>query len=677
MSELKDAPPPPPDPPDQPERGHEPSRDAPSAATEPDAELVPEQRPSATDDAPYTSDSHSQPAEAEEPADTSESKQVTDEGIDVSAPTAATARPAEEPSSQASETPETSSSFTQDTSSPETPRDADLVPEARPAPESDLSAGQSEQHPETSVGPEAPDENDLALNSGPESGNAEGAAEDIDGRGFHEQSQTPPTTNEAPHSSDSDSPLAEAEDADTSETEQVTDAGAGVSEPTARPAEEAASEPQETPSSLAVDRSYQGTNRDAEIVPETRSPEEGLRLVLRSDPATVLGDTTLDAADLDPANSGFAELADRDTDTGDQQHDGDPAARAQGMTGAEHAERTQKGLPRATSEAAADLNPGAQAAERLTPQAATAENGAGIRDLGTPPAGDGDQDGVRRPGGRELRAQGVDDSNDGSNGGPPDPPDPSRPGDRGDRPLTWSDVADEMPSDRTGRPLRAAEAEHLGLKPEQIRWQHDREAPLGQNPEQFREFRSSLFDALRQDGIASSDVDVRLQGSSAHGFSGNHKEFLPRPGEKGRDYVDSPEGQSKLADWPAEPADYPANRPFDAAHKLGFGDLSDYDVQISSDAMIDKAAAVHAAAGRDPETLFHPKYGFLDKESMRDSFPALDAWKQRWEQKPELGREVNPAVFGPGGPTDTSSSGVSSHFQDSDWIITSVEDEHK
>lgn len=235
-----------------------------------------------------------------------------------------------------------------------------------------------------------------------------------------------------------------------------------------------------------------------------------------------------------------------------------------------------------------------------------------------------------------------------------------------DQSRTWDDVAQRMPTDSTGRQMTPAEAEHLGISPDQIQWLHDRDAPLGQTPEQFQEFRSSLFGALREDGVADADVDVRLQGSSAKGFSGPHKDFLPRPGSEAREYLDSPEGQSKLADWPAGPENYPANRPFDAGSKLGFDEPSDYDVQISSDAMLRKAAEVHEAAGRSPDTLINPKYGFLNKETARETFPALGEWARRWEQN--LGREVNPAVFQSSGPPDNS-PGISAHFQDSDWII--------
>ncbi|MGW2015316.1 hypothetical protein [Streptomyces sp. NPDC001927] len=231
------------------------------------------------------------------------------------------------------------------------------------------------------------------------------------------------------------------------------------------------------------------------------------------------------------------------------------------------------------------------------------------------------------------------------------------------------------PCDDTGYEIRAEDLEYLGLDEEQVEaWQRF-EAPLGMSPEQFTEFRSSLNDALAADGIDPEQVDIRLQGSSAQFFSGSHKDF---PSEQ--DLIDQPEAQSRLEDWMGDrpESERPARVPFDAKHLLGVDDgeggfepPSDYDVQLSSSEMVDKATETWEATDPDDRrpTVIHPKYDFVDKETVRQTFPALQEWKERWEE--ETGREVAPALFSSDGPPDRTDvgKGISTHFRETDWII--------
>lgn len=174
----------------------------------------------------------------------------------------------------------------------------------------------------------------------------------------------------------------------------------------------------------------------------------------------------------------------------------------------------------------------------------------------------------------------------------------------------------------------------------------DRTAPLGQTPAQFREFTRTLFAALHADGLDPAAVDVRLQGSSARFFSGAHKSLPDR--------------------WYHDGPDRPLRRPFDSMHRLGLEEPSDYDVQISSDTMV--AIARRIADREYPDlSLHHPKYGFVRKEIAERAFPHLMAWAE--SQTALLGRDVVPALFTGAGPPDRSDTGVSSHFDDSDWII--------
>jgi hypothetical protein len=233
--------------------------------------------------------------------------------------------------------------------------------------------------------------------------------------------------------------------------------------------------------------------------------------------------------------------------------------------------------------------------------------------------------------------------------------------------VSWDTAAELLPADDSGRQLTPRDCEFLGIEPRQVQWWSERSAPLGMTPEVFAEFRSSLFDALRADGFEPSQVDMRVQGSSARFFSGEHKSLPTRD-----ELLGNPDAVSRMDEWlgGAEP---PLRRPFDSMNHLGLEmEPSDYDIQISSDAMADRARSV-AAEQFPGRPVFHEKYHFITKLIARKAFPNLVAWRKRWTQSP-LGRDVAPAVFGGDGPPDTSDSGPSSHFRDDDWVIKQGEE---
>jgi hypothetical protein len=183
-------------------------------------------------------------------------------------------------------------------------------------------------------------------------------------------------------------------------------------------------------------------------------------------------------------------------------------------------------------------------------------------------------------------------------------------------------------------------------------------------PVEFREFSSSLYDALAREGLAPEDIDIRLQGSSARFFSGEHKS-LPLAS----DLVDNPEAQSQMGRWFGDDESRPLRRPFDSMYRLGLdNEPSDYDLQISSDSMVEACRDRWIADGSHKD-LVHPKYGFITKKTFEKMFPSLWEWAEEWTAR--TGRPVVPALFPGTGPPDTSSTGVSSHFRESDWLIPS------
>lgn len=129
--------------------------------------------------------------------------------------------------------------------------------------------------------------------------------------------------------------------------------------------------------------------------------------------------------------------------------------------------------------------------------------------------------------------------------------------------------------DDSGYRVTPRDCEFLGVSPQDVRDWHERQAPLGMSPEQYGEFRDTMYDGLRADGIGPEQVDARLQGSSANFFSGPHK-TLPTESE-----ITDPEAKRRYRERRGDAQQHPRRRPFDSMHKLGLDhEPSDYDVQL-------------------------------------------------------------------------------------------------
>jgi hypothetical protein len=228
--------------------------------------------------------------------------------------------------------------------------------------------------------------------------------------------------------------------------------------------------------------------------------------------------------------------------------------------------------------------------------------------------------------------------------------------------LGWDDVRDALPSDNSGYRITPHDCEFLGIDPAEAYHWSTREAPLGMSPEDFTQFREGMYDGLHADGFSPEQVDVRLQGSSARFFSGEHK-TMPT-----LDEITDPEAQRRYEQWRGDATEHPQRRPFDSMYQLHLDRKpSDYDVQVSSDAMLAHAEAVRREQfPRSP--LLNRDYGFISKRVAQRAFPGLYAWAAAESRR--LGREVVPAVFpGSGPPDNTATGGTSSHFRDTDWRI--------
>lgn len=317
----------------------------------------------------------------------------------------------------------------------------------------------------------------------------------------------------------------------------------------------------------------------------------------------------------------------------------DPAGRAQGMTRGEYADQVRQRQD----------SPGDPGGEGQ----GTWEPGSGNPDAG---------DGGHAPGGQPGDQEPALDQN------------ASWPGDSASAlPDQRPDALRDAPRDPvTGNPLEARDAEFLGYHPRQLEWFRNGDAPLGMTPEVYRDWSDSLRDALRADGIPPEDVDVRLLGSAARGFSGPHKRL---PSDDEITASQPPEVaeaalQGKAA-WLGDDPDRLRGRPFDAMSRLGLDEPSDYDTNISSDIMTSRAREQWEAAEK-PGSFLNGDHEYVNKETARQAFPNVTAWARNWSD--HLGRDVSWAVFPGTGPKDVSASGHYVHFQDDDWIVFRPED---
>jgi hypothetical protein len=225
---------------------------------------------------------------------------------------------------------------------------------------------------------------------------------------------------------------------------------------------------------------------------------------------------------------------------------------------------------------------------------------------------------------------------------------------------------DWWPRDDSGYAITKRDLEFLGIDPVQIKWLAEREAPMGMTPELYEQFGTEMLEALRQDGVDPSAVDIRLKGTGAGFFSGMHK-TLPREEE----LPDNPEAAQRLREWFGDSRDRPLRRPHDAMWRLGLESVpSDFDLDINSTPMI-RVARQHWRehhSDRYPGD-FMGGHGYLDKQAVKGAFPSLAEWSNKWEKK--LGRELSLGAFESSGPINATKLGrtISGHFRDSDWII--------
>jgi hypothetical protein len=225
------------------------------------------------------------------------------------------------------------------------------------------------------------------------------------------------------------------------------------------------------------------------------------------------------------------------------------------------------------------------------------------------------------------------------------------------------------PTDTSGYAIQQRDLDFLGITREQVDWWRTGQAPLGMTPTQYREYTSTMLDTLKAEGLDVNAVDVRMQGSGANFFSGTHKALATEG-----DPANAPGVDAKLHEWFGDDPNRPVRRPFDSHYTIGAdAEPSDFDMNFSSDAMYTRAQAVYDANPSKFDYFVNPDtHGYVNKEVAKAAFPQLRTWAKQWGT--DLGgRDVSWAIFPGGGPLDTSATGISVHFQDSDWVVHNTE----
>lgn len=233
--------------------------------------------------------------------------------------------------------------------------------------------------------------------------------------------------------------------------------------------------------------------------------------------------------------------------------------------------------------------------------------------------------------------------------------------------------------DGSGYIVNDSDLEFLGICGADLDAMVARSRPLGMTQDAYDEIVRQLHHALEREGVV--DADVRIQGSSAHFFSGWHKS-LPSCSEDVfqaltdlREKVPNPLVTERIwrtlvAQWP-EAGIRPRRHPFDSMHRLGVDpNPSDYDIQICSDSMISRVHDELRFSKVDPVRIRvkNSNYAFVEKHLAEEFFLYVSAWALRASELAR--RPVTWALFPSEGPESNDiDERLSSHFKPSDWII--------
>jgi hypothetical protein len=226
--------------------------------------------------------------------------------------------------------------------------------------------------------------------------------------------------------------------------------------------------------------------------------------------------------------------------------------------------------------------------------------------------------------------------------------------------------------------MKPEDAYFTGLTAQDITDWRERNSPFLLSNSQWDSFTKDLYSALNSDGFTAPH-DIRLNGSAARLFS-NPTKTVP---STARDAIVLYENETKTevsqekardilinydhwlgAESQRESDDIPRYRTVDLMAKLGIGDRSDIDLQITSDTIARKVVEVAAQEGISSDKIKHPVYGFYNKELVAESLPNTSEAMKKWSSKADIGIDFTFALFDGIGPLNSIA-----HFRNSDWMV--------
>jgi hypothetical protein len=226
--------------------------------------------------------------------------------------------------------------------------------------------------------------------------------------------------------------------------------------------------------------------------------------------------------------------------------------------------------------------------------------------------------------------------------------------------------------------MKPSDAYFTGLAPEDIADWRQRNSPFLLNNRQWDSFVHDLYAALDSDGFVAPH-DIRLNGSAARLFS-NPTKNVPSSARDGIILYES-ETKSEISQEKAKDIlinydqwlgperqrganDIPRYRTVDLMAKLGIGDRSDIDLQITSDVIAKKVVEVAAQAGIDKDKVKNSTYGFYNKELVSGVLPNTSEVMKKWSSAEDIGIDFTFALFDGVGPLNSIA-----HFRNSDWLV--------
>ena len=193
--------------------------------------------------------------------------------------------------------------------------------------------------------------------------------------------------------------------------------------------------------------------------------------------------------------------------------------------------------------------------------------------------------------------------------------------------------------DDAGYLLQARDAGFVGVSVDSLRALTSRAYPLGfSSMEDWQSCLDELREALRSDGLEGADV--RIKGTAATFFSHSPGKPFPQSGaecgaQAAANGLDGTAAEGRWSGSPYADAQVIPHRAFwDSRQQLGIdSEGSDYDIQISSDALAEALRARYPDGTVRGRSIVSAHGGHFTHAVLVRTFAALAAWSGRWQTR--------------------------------------------